>query len=158
MLSTEVIKIVYNTIKYWRYRNSQGFIVVWITGWYNRFGGFWSLTRTPRFKVCWNWRLYEGLGWNFIPTIRYTFFRKMEDVERATKMINLNFYTSVLPLLWTFGHPKGLSLTDLSRFLSYNTAKLARLDHCKGSISVGMDADFVIWNPDEKITVRRYRD
>ena len=40
MLSTEVNKIVYNTIKYLRYRNSLGFIVVWITGWYNRFGGF----------------------------------------------------------------------------------------------------------------------
>ncbi|KAI9562997.1 hypothetical protein GHT06_010453 [Daphnia sinensis] len=59
----------------------------------------------------------------------------------------------VLPLLWTFGHPKGLSLMDLSRFLSYNTAKLARLHHRKGSIAVGMDADFVIWNPDEQITV-----
>ncbi|KAK4026354.1 hypothetical protein OUZ56_015357 [Daphnia magna] len=59
----------------------------------------------------------------------------------------------VLPLLWTFGHPKGLSFTDLSRFLSYNTAKLARLHHRKGSIAVGMDADFVIWNPDEQITV-----
>lgn len=59
----------------------------------------------------------------------------------------------VLPLLWTFGHPKGLSFTDLSRFLSYNTAKLARLHHRKGSIAVGLDADFVIWNPDEQITV-----
>lgn len=64
----------------------------------------------------------------------------------------------MLPLLWTYGHPKGLSLTDVSRFLSYNTAKLARLDHRKGSIAVGLDADFVIWNPDEQITVRRYRD
>lgn len=63
-------------------------------------------------------------------------------------------YIVVLPLLWTFGHPKGLSFTDLSRFLSYNTAKLARLHHRKGSIAVGMDADFVIWNPDEQITVR----
>lgn len=59
----------------------------------------------------------------------------------------------VLPLLWTFGQPKGLSLNDVSRFLSYNTSKLARLDHRKGSIAVGMDADFVVWNPDESITV-----
>lgn len=60
----------------------------------------------------------------------------------------------MLPLLWTFGHPKGLSLNDLSRLVSFNTAKLARLDNRKGSIAVGMDADFVVWDPNESITVR----
>jgi len=59
----------------------------------------------------------------------------------------------VLPLLWTYGQSKGITLNDLTNLLSRNTARLARLDHSKGSIAVGMDADFVIWNPDEEITV-----
>lgn len=63
---------------------------------------------------------------------------------------------TVLPLLWTFGQPKGLSLTDLARLLSYNTAKLARLNNRKGSIDVGMDADFVVWDPEASFTVRRF--
>lgn len=58
-----------------------------------------------------------------------------------------------LPLIWTYGQSKGITLNDMTRLLSRNTAQLARLGHRKGSIAVGMDADFVIWNPDEEITV-----
>jgi len=57
-----------------------------------------------------------------------------------------------LPLVWTYGSRKGLTLEDVTRLLSRNPAKLARLQH-KGSIAVGLDADFVVWNPDEDVLV-----
>lgn len=59
----------------------------------------------------------------------------------------------MLPLLWTYGGPKGLTLDDLARLLSRNTARLARLDHRKGSIAPGMDADLCVWDPEDIVTV-----
>jgi len=60
-----------------------------------------------------------------------------------------------LPLVWTYGSPKGLTLGDVTRLLSRNTAKLARLHQYKGSIAIGCDADFVVWNPDGDVLVTR---
>ena len=91
-------------------------------------------------------------AWGGISSLQLGIIQISPNLSKLTKRCPENHY-AVLPLLWTFGQPKGLSLNDLSRFLSYNTSKLARLDHCKGSIAVGMDADFVVWNPDETITV-----
>jgi len=60
-----------------------------------------------------------------------------------------------LPLLWTHGRAKGLTLKDVTRLLSCNTAKLARLQQQKGTIAVGLDADFVVWNPDGDVLVTK---
>ena len=63
---------------------------------------------------------------------------------------------TALPLVWTNGQPKGLTIQDLARLMSENPAKLAQLDDRKGSIAVGMDADFCIWDPDANISVIRF--
>ena len=37
--------------------------------------------------------------------------------------------------------------------MSSNPAKFIGIDHCKGQISAGYDADLVCWNPDESFVV-----
>ncbi|KAG0311744.1 hypothetical protein BGZ99_009941 [Dissophora globulifera] len=48
-----------------------------------------------------------------------------------------------------------ISIQDLTKWQSYNTARQVGLSGVKGSIEVGADADFVIWNPDETFVVRK---
>jgi allantoinase len=55
--------------------------------------------------------------------------------------------------MWTNALAKGLQLDDVHRLLTTNTSRLAGLSTFKGSIEVGKDADFVIWNPDASFKV-----
>ncbi|KAJ2892333.1 Allantoinase, partial [Coemansia aciculifera] len=48
-----------------------------------------------------------------------------------------------LPLLWTEGKRRGLSLQDVVRLVCEKTARHAGLSDRKGRIAVGLDADFV---------------
>jgi allantoinase len=58
-----------------------------------------------------------------------------------------------LPIMWTAGRARGYSTNRLSEWLSHAPARLAGLQNRKGRISVGLDADLVIWNPDEQFCV-----
>ncbi len=58
-----------------------------------------------------------------------------------------------LPVMWTNLKSRGYDLTDLTRLMSEQTAKLAGLDTNKAKIAAGFDADIVVWNPDERFTV-----
>ncbi|XP_053314494.1 allantoinase, mitochondrial-like isoform X2 [Spea bombifrons] len=59
-----------------------------------------------------------------------------------------------LSLFWSSAQGRGFTLPDVSRLLSGNPAKLCNLGNCKGSIKVGYDADFVIWDPDKEFQVQ----
>jgi len=48
---------------------------------------------------------------------------------------------------------RGVSLSDVSKLLSSQPAKLCGLEDRKGNFLVGMDADFVIWDPEESVKV-----
>lgn len=52
-----------------------------------------------------------------------------------------------LHLLWEEGLRRGLSVGHIVRLLSEKSAEHAGLVGVKGKISVGYDADFVIWDP-----------
>jgi len=58
-----------------------------------------------------------------------------------------------LPAVWTEAEQRGFSLTDLSRWLCSAPAALVGLDGRKGSLTVGHDADVVIWNPRKEFRV-----
>ena len=63
-----------------------------------------------------------------------------------------------LSLFWSSACKRGLDLHDLVRVMCEEPAKLARLQHCKGRIAVGMDADFVLWDPQATFVVRVWND
>lgn len=52
-----------------------------------------------------------------------------------------------LCILWTEAQTRGISIEQLVKWTSENTAKHAGLDKHKGSIAVGKDADFCIFDP-----------
>ncbi|XP_072751613.1 allantoinase-like [Anoplolepis gracilipes] len=58
-----------------------------------------------------------------------------------------------LSLIWTAARTRDMSFSDISKLLSSQPAKLCGLEDRKGNLSVGMDADFVIWNPEETIKI-----
>ncbi|KAG5648464.1 hypothetical protein DXG03_003075 [Asterophora parasitica] len=60
-----------------------------------------------------------------------------------------------LSLLWTEGQKRGITLAQIVNWTSTKTAEHAGLGHQKGQLKVGLDGDFVIWDPSAKFTVTR---
>lgn len=58
-----------------------------------------------------------------------------------------------LPAIWTKAREKGFQIQDMARLMSENVAEFLSLDKKKGKIKKGMDADIMIWDPEESFTV-----
>ncbi len=58
-----------------------------------------------------------------------------------------------LPVMWTNAKKRGIDLTRLTEWMSLRPARLAGLDHRKGALKVGYDADVLIWNPEAAFVV-----
>ena len=59
-----------------------------------------------------------------------------------------------LPVMWTNFRARGFGLAAMTRLMSEAPAKLAGLENRKGKIAPGFDADIVVWDPDERFTLR----
>jgi allantoinase len=58
-----------------------------------------------------------------------------------------------LSAVWTAASGRPVDYRDLARWCSSSPARLAGLEHRKGAIAPGLDADLVIWDPDAAWTV-----
>ncbi|KAG6857691.1 hypothetical protein H0H87_004107 [Tephrocybe sp. NHM501043] len=58
-----------------------------------------------------------------------------------------------LSLLWTEGRRRGVSIAQIVQWTSLKTAEHAGLGHLKGQLKVGLDGDFIIWDPDAEFMV-----
>lgn len=54
-----------------------------------------------------------------------------------------------LPIIWTAARSRGVTIGEISEWMSRRPAELVGLNDAKGSLEPGSDADLVIWNPDE---------
>lgn len=59
-----------------------------------------------------------------------------------------------LPVTWTGAAHRGVGLEQIARWLALAPAELAGLGDRKGSIEIGKDADFVVFDPDGETVVR----
>jgi allantoinase len=59
-----------------------------------------------------------------------------------------------LAATWTGAADRGVELGLLARWLASAPAELAGLEHLKGAIALGLDADFTVWDPDGITEVR----
>lgn len=59
-----------------------------------------------------------------------------------------------LSVLWTAAEKRDCSMVNILKWLCENPAKLTGLKNLKGKIAIGYDADFVVWDPEKKFTVR----
>lgn len=86
---------------------------------------------------------------------RLDYFRNSLELLNSTSIL---IYTYFLPaglsVFWSQASKRGFSLHDVVRLMCEEPAKLSRLSHRKGKIAIGMDADFVFWDPDQPIVVR----
>jgi len=60
---------------------------------------------------------------------------------------------AALPVVWTEARRRGISMSHLVRWMCDHPAKLAGLDHKKGAIREGNDADLVVFDPDAELRV-----
>jgi len=58
-----------------------------------------------------------------------------------------------LPVVWTETRRRGFSLLDLNRWLCSGPALQVGLEKRKGAIAAGLDADLIVWSPEESFKV-----
>jgi allantoinase len=99
-------------------------------------------------------RLWEGLESGLIDGICPDLPRStatspsLSAVEFRFDHVETSPLRRALPAVWAEARRRGLTLDHLGRWLAGRTAAMLGLSIRKGSIAVGLDADFVVFDPD----------
>ncbi len=81
--------------------------------------------------------------------------KKLEDGNLFEAWGGIAGLQFTLPVVWTAGQKKGLTLEKLIPLLTLNPAKFLGLDTNKGQLKKGFDADITVWNDTEEFTVTK---
>jgi allantoinase len=83
--------------------------------------------------------------------------KRMEEGNFQTAWGGIPSLSVALPLMWTEACARGFALSDIARWMCEAPARLAGCAHLKGKIAPGMDADFVVFDPDAEFVVKADR-
>lgn len=62
-----------------------------------------------------------------------------------------------LPAVWTYAKKRGIALERVSDWMSNQPARFVGLDHVKGRIDNGFDADLIVFHPERSFVVEKSR-
>jgi len=73
--------------------------------------------------------------------------KKLEEGDFMNAWGGISTLGLGLSLLWTEGRKRGVDIKRIVDWTAVKTAKHAGLEHRKGQLKVGYDADIIIWDP-----------
>jgi allantoinase len=79
--------------------------------------------------------------------------KQLESGSFKTAWGGIASLSVALPVMWTEAHSRGFTLRDIARWMAEGPARLAGCDASKGKIAAGMDADFVVFEPEAEFVV-----
>jgi allantoinase len=79
--------------------------------------------------------------------------KQLDSGDFTTAWGGISSLQLALPALWTAGRSREVTLPQIAQWLCERPAQLAGLQHKKGKIAAGYDADMVVWDPERSFTV-----
>jgi allantoinase len=79
--------------------------------------------------------------------------KRMERGDFRAAWGGISSVSLALPIVWTEARRRGFALTDVARWMSEGSARLAGCQEKKGRLAVGFDADFVVFDPEAEWSV-----
>src|SRR5580704_1005289 len=83
--------------------------------------------------------------------------KRLEERNFNTAWGGIASLSVALPVMWTEASRRGFTLSDLSRWMAEQPARLAGCSSSKGRIAAGCDADFVVFDPEAELIVTEDR-
>ena len=79
--------------------------------------------------------------------------KKLEQGDFRTAWGGIASLSAALPAMWTEASKRGFELVDIAHWMSAGPAKLTGFGEQKGKIAVGLDADFVVFDPEAEFVL-----
>ncbi|MBX9694899.1 MAG: allantoinase AllB [Cyanobacteria bacterium] len=79
----------------------------------------------------------------------------LEEGNLAKAWGGISSLQFVLSAVWTGAQQRGATIADISGWLSKQPADFLGLEKRKGLLAPGFDADIVVWQPEERLTIER---
>jgi len=79
--------------------------------------------------------------------------KKLEEGNFQAAWGGIASLSAALPVMWAEASKRGFGLMEIARWMAAGPAKLAGFGEQKGKIAVGLDADFVVFDPEAEFVL-----